>query len=302
MLLRVAIGWHFLYEGLDKFKEAEGGKTFSAEGYLRASAGPFASHFRNLVPDVDSLGKLEPGSLKIGWRERADHVAAHFGFDDAQRAQLDAALKDTEAKADDWFQTTENAEKIAKYRADLAKVQAVETNPGSMSYERERAQVARKDLDKDRRELVAPLDAMGGALEGALVKLATPEQSQAAASFKPPATQIDQINTTTKYAMVILGSCMILGLFTPVAALGLVWFLAMFYFSLPPWPGIPSPPNSEGHYWIVNKNLIELLGCLVVASTPSGLWVGLDALLFGPFARWRARNAAERARLREVQA
>ena len=31
----------------------------------------------------------------------------------------------------------------------------------------------------------------------------------------------------------------------------------------------------------VNKNLIELLACLVLACTPTGLWLGLDALLFG---------------------
>ncbi|WZP00988.1 DoxX family protein [Isosphaeraceae bacterium EP7] len=300
MLLRIAIGWHFLYEGLDKFKVNEGGKTFSAEGYLRGSAGPFASHFRNLVPDVDSLGKLDLDTLKKSWHTRADQIAAHYGYDGAQRARLDAELKDTEAKADDWFQAKENAEKGKKYKSDLGKVLAIEANPGSMSYERERAASSRKDLDKDRRELVAPLDAMGGALEDAIVKLATPEQAKAVAPFAPPPTQVDQINLTTKYAMVIFGTCMILGLFTPVAALGLVWFLAMFYFSLPPWPGVPSPPNSEGHYWIVNKNLIELLACLVVASTPSGLWVGLDALIFGRFARRRAMRAAERRAERDL--
>jgi uncharacterized membrane protein YphA (DoxX/SURF4 family) len=300
VLLRIAIGWHFLYEGLDKFKTNEGGKTFSAEGYLRGSAGPFASHFRNLVPDVDSLGKLDLETLKKTWHKRADQIAAHYGYDGAQRARLEAELKDTEAKADDWFQTKENAERVSKYRSDLGKVLAIEGNPGSLSYERERAIDSRKNLDKDRRELIAPLDAMGGALEEAIGKLATPEQRTAATPFTPPPTQVDRINTTTKYAMVILGTCMILGLFTPVAALGLVWFLAMFYFSLPPWPGVPNPPNSEGHYWIVNKNLIELLACLVVASTPSGLWVGLDSLLFGPYARRRALRAAERRAERDA--
>ena len=36
---------------------------------------------------------------------------------------------------------------------------------------------------------------------------------------------------------------------------------------------------AEGHYFIVNKNLIEMLACLAIASLPTGQWVGLDALL-----------------------
>jgi hypothetical protein len=43
----------------------------------------------------------------------------------------------------------------------------------------------------------------------------------------------------------------------------------------------------------VSKNLVELLACLVIATTPSGHWVGLDALFFG--ARRRRRLARNRA-------
>ncbi len=63
----------------------------------------------------------------------------------------------------------------------------------------------------------------------------------------------------------------------------------MIYLSMPPWPGLPTNPRAEGHYFIVSKNLIELLACLVVATTPSGHWIGLDALFFG--ARRRRRLA-----------
>ncbi len=59
---------------------------------------------------------------------------------------------------------------------------------------------------------------------------------------------------------------------------------------MPPWPGLPPNPKAEGHYLIVSKNLVELLACLVIATTPSGHWVGFDALFFG--ARRRRRLAA----------
>ena len=68
---------------------------------------------------------------------------------------------------------------------------------------------------------------------------------------------------------------------TAWAALGAAAFLAMIYLSMPPWPGVPPNPKAEGHYLIVSKNLVELLACLVVATTPSGHWIGFDALFFG---------------------
>ena len=58
---------------------------------------------------------------------------------------------------------------------------------------------------------------------------------------------------------------------------------------MPPWPGLPPNPKAEGHYFIVNKNLIEMIACLVLVIIPSGHWIGLDALFFG--ARRRRRLA-----------
>ena len=64
---------------------------------------------------------------------------------------------------------------------------------------------------------------------------------------------------------------------------------------MPPWPGLPPNPKAEGHYWIVSKNLVELIACLLIATTASGHWFGLDALFFG--ARRRRRWARHERRL-----
>ena len=76
-------------------------------------------------------------------------------------------------------------------------------------------------------------------------------------------------------------------------ALGARFFLTMIYLSMPPWPGLPPNPKVEGHYLIVSKNLIELIACLVLATTPSGHWIGFDALFFGPGRRRRLARAAQ---------
>jgi len=41
-VLRIIVGWHFLYEGVSKLTSA----SWSAAGYMRASRGPFAALFK----------------------------------------------------------------------------------------------------------------------------------------------------------------------------------------------------------------------------------------------------------------
>ncbi len=50
-VLRVLVGWHFLYEGIAKLTSA----SWSAEGYLKQSRGPFADLFRWLAAQPDLL-------------------------------------------------------------------------------------------------------------------------------------------------------------------------------------------------------------------------------------------------------
>jgi uncharacterized membrane protein YphA (DoxX/SURF4 family) len=128
--------------------------------------------------------------------------------------------------------------------------------------------------------------------------LATPEQREAAGPYVAPRTNLDLVNLATMWGLVVMGICLILGLFTRPAALAGAVFLGQIYLSMPPWPGLPANPMAEGHYFIVNKNLIEMLACLALASLPTGSWIGLDALLFG-----RRRRRREHAQeLAEAQA
>jgi len=129
--------------------------------------------------------------------------------------------------------------------------------------------------------LIADLEGQGDALSEAVIKLATDEQREAAGPYVLPWTQLDQINLLTMYGLVAMGICLILGLLGPLAALAGAVFLGQIYLSMPPWPGLPPSPMAEGHYLIVNKNLIEMLACLALVFIPTSFWIGLDAMLFG---------------------
>jgi uncharacterized membrane protein YphA (DoxX/SURF4 family) len=291
VLLRTAIGWHFLTEGLEKLYPPDG-KPFSAEGYLRNAAGPLARQFRDLIPDSSGRERLRrdeagrPVALKNRWREQLDRFANHYQLTDAQRADAEKELEKTTEQADTWFLAPENADKVLKYADDLAKVEAVEKNPNALESERLLAQKRRRELESTRKELVGVVDGWTEALHKAWVdpknEIVSQEQLATRGPVPVPMTQLEIVNLTTKWGLTIVGGCLLLGLFTPLAALAGAGFLLLFYFAFPPWPGVPVPPNAEStHYWIVNKNMVEALACLVLASTPNGLWIGLDSLFFG---------------------
>jgi uncharacterized membrane protein YphA (DoxX/SURF4 family) len=233
--------------------------------------------------------------LKAQWTAELSRTSSHYRFTADQRKQADEALKSALATADQWFLNTENAQKIQKYKDDLSGIEKVERDPAALEYQRSLAYKERKELDSTRRELLQPIDAWTTSLRESWTKLATPEQQRRAAGPpSTPSTQLDLVNAVTKYSMVAIGVGLLLGLFTRLSALSAAAYLTMFYLSMPPWPGLPASPMAEGHYVIVNKNLIELLACLVLATTRTGLWIGIDALLFG--ARARRRDAAAAAR------
>lgn len=290
MLLRIAIGWHFLYEGFEKVESTRrGGKPFTAESYLRFSTGPFAPYFRGMVPDVNGREKLDADRLKAAWRSDVDRIINHYHFVEDQRVKAQAALDAAEDQADLWFQDRDNLEKRKKYFDDLGEVQRLERKEGAPSYERERASAKRRELDADRRGLIKDLDARGDALRKAVLALAAPEQVEASGPYHPPHTELEYINYMTMYGLIAMGLGLMLGFLTRLSAFAGAVFLLQIYFSMPPWPGLPPNPLAEGHYMIVNKNLIEMLACLALACLPTGQWVGLDALLFG----WRRRRREE---------
>jgi len=95
-----------------------------------------------------------------------------------------------------------------------------------------------------------------------------------------------------KYGLVTVGLCLLAGVLTRLACVGGAAFLLMFFLAMPPLPGWPESPRAEGHYLFLNKNIIEMLALLALATTRSGRWAGLDGLLqfLNPFSKSVARS------------
>lgn len=82
---------------------------------------------------------------------------------------------------------------------------------------------------------------------------------------------VDTLNMT---ALLVVGITLLLGVFEKKGALVGIGLLLLYYLAHPSFPGV-SQINVEGNYWFVNKNLIELVACLVIYNYPTGHFFGL---------------------------
>lgn len=95
---------------------------------------------------------------------------------------------------------------------------------------------------------------------------------------------IDQLNI---WGLILIGLGLILGAFTQIAAFAGMALVLLYYVCNPPFAGLYYAIPSEGNYLIVNKNLVEIGALFVVAVTQSGLYAGLDRIIFKFFKKSR---------------
>ncbi len=295
VVLRLSIGWQFLYEGLWKQHAAQGTDPWTAAGYLKNAKGPFRSTFRGMVDDPYDLDKLELDGAKVKsrWQEWQQLFEAHYPtLDAAQKAQLGKLVDASVVKLEELLRNPEwvgvvnekykgtvdykRPGKIELYKAMVNKYEA-KLKEVRQDFQQQHLDKLWADLEAERKQLTGPIDALTAELQSAGTKLLNLDQIRRGSSPQP-SSKIDSVNTRTIWGLTILGFCLIVGLFSRAAAVGAAWMLLMFYLVVPPWPGVPEAPGPE-HSFIVNKNFIEIMACLALACLPSGRWFGLDALI-----------------------
>jgi uncharacterized membrane protein YphA (DoxX/SURF4 family) len=336
VLLRLAIGWHFLFEGLEKIESVNLGPTttnrpWTSEPYLREASGPFGDYFRRQIGDLDdmALAKLTvaplppgqdsaktplhtrfPPALEREWNAYLEAFLAHYGPD---HAAVDLAKKKLQQNLDQtahWLLTgtkqvtktfpsgtvqvkRTTPERVEEYRQQVERVRAMEREdlPAfGRDVRKDQLRAAKDEARRLRIDLLRDLDVQTTEMTKALADVLTADEKKLG-PVPPPKTdrQIERIDAITRWGLTAVGVGLLLGLFTRVACLGGAAFLLLFYLTMPPFPWVPENVRAEGHYLFVNKNLIEMLALLGLATTRSGCWVGLDGLLqfLNP---WHRRN------------
>ncbi len=93
VLLRISIGWQFLYEGLWKLDTFDSPRPWTSAGYLRNAQGPFRDKFRELTGDPDELNWLDSDAVAARWDAWYHKFLDHYSdLDDRQRSTLDVML------------------------------------------------------------------------------------------------------------------------------------------------------------------------------------------------------------------
>lgn len=82
---------------------------------------------------------------------------------------------------------------------------------------------------------------------------------------------VDMLNMA---ALILVGLTLILGFFEKLGAFVGIGLLALYYLAHPSFPWL-TQVNVEGSYWFVNKNLIELVACMVIYQYPTANYFGL---------------------------
>ena len=89
--------------------------------------------------------------------------------------------------------------------------------------------------------------------------------------------------------LTLVGLCIMTGMFTRFAAVAGAVLIGLYYLANPPMVATSVGYASEGHYLIVNKNLIEIVILLIIAVIPPVWYFGLGKLLPRFPRRWLQR-------------
>lgn len=103
VVLRLAIGWQLLYEGLWKIDTLDTPQPWTAAGYLKNSTGPMRDTFRNLAGDPDELAWLDYDTVSARWQDWANRFQSHYRLDEKQVGYLNRLLNGSQSKVGDRF-------------------------------------------------------------------------------------------------------------------------------------------------------------------------------------------------------
>jgi uncharacterized membrane protein YphA (DoxX/SURF4 family) len=369
LALRLAIGWHFLFEGLYKVNShligpSETNRPFTSEPYFRNAPGPIGAFMRKqfgdpaeVIADRVKIASPLPDFKNRPVDEQAAACPASVArqLDDMQeRAQeavrAEAAKELAKADADEAKAKTDAEKAKVKETADQARAEARKRNESSAAIAKERITAAKaayarwvqgaegrpttmkritaevlltapqrlEHLEGLRREVKSAEDRVAADLgngAGIEQKHAAELRADLIAAESDLAKDADSfvaelkkelngdqavpedvkqsrgqlMDKVTMWFLVVVGACLMAGLFTRLICVLAAGFLVVTYLAYPPFPWYPLPPNTEGNPVFVNKNVIEFFALLVVAAFPTGRWMGLDALI----ARMMGRRYAD---------
>jgi uncharacterized membrane protein YphA (DoxX/SURF4 family) len=257
-----------------------------------------------------SIGGVPWGSLYISWSPQGWMFEKMESPDPrTQRIVAERRLRELKAETVTWLQEGKKKvrrpnivgpaaevsvsipERVREYHDADAKARELEATRASMFGFKAVPEVkkTRDEAGAIRSELLADISDRTNQMKHGLRDVLSRDQrrmpdvpSKAAAPAEW--TRLRKIDNLVRYGLLIIGALLVLGLFTRSACVAGALFLLSFYLAMPALPWLPEPAMSEGHYFFINKNIIEMLALLAIACSRPYQRYGFDVWLH-PLAR-----------------
>ena len=249
--------------------------NWSAAPFFANAKGPFAEHYRTMVWDYNGTIRRDMDQSMLLMAIYRDQVANHYDFDETQsnqaQAKYAAAVESHKAliEGDEW------KDDLEEYDLGLERLRQLDSDPmrdGVESLKGQRETI-RRERESKIKPFLAAIDKLWTNYQTSMNAIATSEQQATYGTIKfnkPLGMNTGSIDRFVPYFDIAIGLCLLLGLFTPVAALAAACFLGSVFLSQYP----PSTGPSSSNY-----QLIEAMACLVLAGTAAGRFAGLDYFL-----------------------
>ena len=265
--LRVGIGWHFFKEGAKKIQSG----NFKAAGFLHQATGPLAPYMKDTIPDRLGKQRLNRETVLADWKKYVDQAKSHYGFDDQQAKQADAARGRWSRELTTWFR--DNKEDLHEYFHQVDRLDRLSRDTALTSMTFYGDWYGRKPAEwrSKMNGWLAQVNGMSSALQSDIYDVATPQQQEKGILQLPDRSKT-WIDKFVMYSIFGIGACLILGLFTRLAALGGICFLGSVMATQPFW--VPTADLQYSYY-----QGVEILALLLLAAIGAGRFAGLDFLL-----------------------
>ena len=202
-------------------------------------------------------------------------VEKKYGFDDDQKHAVNRIRRRYLHAVGSYLE--DKSEEIVAYFGSLKRYQDREDDgTNGAIHEKERVYAEQQKLRAEVNSWLTDLENLDTEYREALWAELTDKQRDQGPLAKSW-TREDWLNLMVTFSLTAIGLCLLLGLFTRPAALGGACFMFFIVLTQPNWPSIyPGATPAEGHALLIDKNFIEMLALLVMATTAAGRWAGLD--------------------------
>jgi len=265
------------------------------------------------IPE-NKRGKVEtyhdylPASLKDEWETYAQRFVEYYALDKAGQDNVQKAVSKHEDETVHWLLegekkvpkqssatgtievTKKTPERVKDYQVKLDEVREIRAKYAKAIGDGTKAKLDKAVAEEkaQRADLLGDLNERADKMKADLRGLLTFEQRRMAAmpdtDAQPPEapkewSRLSQLNTAVRWGLLGVGLCLMIGFLTRFACLGGILLLVAFYLPAPPTPLGIDDSQAREHFYAVNWNVIEALALLTLATTRSGRWFGVDALL-----------------------